>query len=182
MYTELGDVSSLKRALDDRSWKTPLRESRRPGGAGDRPFSRGHLYRILGNVIYRGQISHRGATYPGTHPAIIDDALWDAVQAQLAANRNGEHSASATAPSMLTGLVFDEAGNRFGPTHAKKESRRYRYYVSAAENDPIRIPAQELEDVVVRELAVCLADELWLHDLCDDDAIQMSAIWSMRGG
>ena len=84
--------------------------------------------------------------------------------------------ASATAPSALTGLVFDAAGNRLGPTHAKKGSRRYRYYVSAAENDPIRIPAQELEDVVVRELLACLADELWLHELCDDDAIQRRAI------
>jgi len=176
LYTELGDVASLKRVLDGRGWKTPPRESRRTGGSGDRPFSRGHLYRILSNVIYRGQVSHRGTAYPGEHPAIIEESLWTAVQDQLAANRNGKRAATATDPSMLAGLAFDEAGYRLGPTHAKKGSRRYRYYASTADSDPIRVPAQELENLVIRELVACLADELQLHAMCDDDAAQLRLI------
>jgi hypothetical protein len=157
--------------LDERGWKTPPRESRRPNGGGDRPFSRGHLYRMLGNAIYRGQIMHKGTIYPGEHPAIIDGELWDTTQRQLAANRNGERSPTATAPSLLAGLAFDDAGNRLGPSHAKKGSRRYRYYVSATMDKPLRVPAQELENIVARELAACMADELSLHALCDDDAM-----------
>ena len=176
LYVELGDVTLLKRTLDSRGWKTPPRESRRPGGGGDRPFSRGHLYRILGNPIYRGQISHRGTTYPGEHPAIIDDALWNAAHSQLSANRSGERSASAAVPSLLAGIAYDQSGNRLTPTHAKTGSRRYRYYVSTAGSDPIRVPAQELEDIAIRELAACLSDELSLHALCDDDAVHYRGV------
>ena len=182
LYVELGDVTSLKRTLDERGWRTPPRESRRLNSGGDRPFSRGHLYRMLGNAIYRGQITHKGTIYPGEHPAIIDGELWDATQRQLAANRNGERSPTATAPSMLAGLVFDAAGNRLSPTHAKKGSHRYRYYVSAAVDKPLRIPAQELENIVARELAACMTDELPLHALCDEDAmLYRNILASARG-
>src|SRR5438105_7411930 len=32
---------------------------------GGRPFSRGHLYTLLSNPIYTGQIAHRGELHPG---------------------------------------------------------------------------------------------------------------------
>jgi hypothetical protein len=50
-------------------------------------LSRGALYLILQNRLYRGEITHKGNAYPGEHPAIVDKPLWDDVQAVLAANR-----------------------------------------------------------------------------------------------
>src|SRR5262249_2578431 len=47
-------------------------------GAGE---GRGALYLMLQNRIYRGEITHKGKSYPGEHPAIIDQPLWDEVQA-----------------------------------------------------------------------------------------------------
>jgi hypothetical protein len=32
---------------------------------GGKPFSRGHLYRLLSNPIYTGQMAHKGELYPG---------------------------------------------------------------------------------------------------------------------
>ena len=52
---------------------------------GGNAISRGALYQMLQNRIYRGEIVHKGTAYPGEHEAIIDDALWDAVQKKLAA-------------------------------------------------------------------------------------------------
>ena len=49
-------------------------------------FSRGALYLMLQNRIYRGEIVHKGQSHPGEHPPIIDQPLWDAVQARLADN------------------------------------------------------------------------------------------------
>jgi site-specific DNA recombinase len=37
----------------------------------------------------------------------------------------------AEAPSLLAGLIVDADGSRMTPTHASKEAKRYRYYVSA---------------------------------------------------
>ncbi len=33
----------------------------------------------------------------------------------------------AREPSLLSGLIFDDGGERMTPTHANKKGRRYRY-------------------------------------------------------
>ena len=98
---------------------------------GGRPISRGALYLILQNRIYRGEIVHKDQSYPGEHEATIDPALWDAVQARLAENAV-ERSTGVRVknPGLLAGLLFDSEGHRMTPTHAVKKGRRYRYYVS----------------------------------------------------
>lgn len=60
---------------------------------------------------------------------------------------------------MLTGLLFDETGDRLTPSHANKQGSRYRYYVArrlVEENagDPTgwRLPATEIERVVISAL------------------------------
>ena len=48
----------------------------RPDGTayGGQRLSRGALYLMLQNRIYRGEITHKGNAYPGEHPAIVDQA------------------------------------------------------------------------------------------------------------
>ena len=96
-----------------------------------KPFSRGALYLMLRNRIYRGEIVHKGQPHPGEHKPIIDQPLWDAVQAQLVSNAAERNSGARTRqPSLLAGMLFDGDGNRMTPTHAVKNDTRYRYYVS----------------------------------------------------
>ena len=52
---------------------------------------------------------------------------------QLAAKaRRHRSQVGAAEPSLLAGMLTDGHGNRFIPSHAVKNGRRYRYYVSAA--------------------------------------------------
>src|SRR5207237_339975 len=76
-----------------------------------------------------------------------------------------EQRGRATGPrSPLIGKVFDEAGHRFTPIHAKKAGRRYRYYVSCplvtgtTEQAPggWRIPVSQLENLIATEAATML--------------------------
>ena len=118
--------------------------------SGGMSYSRGSLYSLLQNRIYLGKIQHRDATYAGEHDAIIPQELWDKVQDRLRDNnkvrRNGRNAKS---PSLLVGLLYDDQGNRFTPSHAVKRGKRYRYYVSqaaihhraTAKTGPTRIPA-----------------------------------------
>ena len=88
---------------------------------------------MLQNRIYRGEITHKGNSYPGEHPAIIDQPLWDEVQAVLAKNRvERATGARAKHPSLLGGFVFDATGERLTPTYAIKKGTRYRYYISTS--------------------------------------------------
>ena len=62
---------------------------------------------MLQNRIYRGETTHNGKSYPGEHPAIIDQPLWDEVQAVLAQNRvERATGARAKHPSLLGGFVI----------------------------------------------------------------------------
>ncbi|EWS54645.1 MULTISPECIES: recombinase family protein [unclassified Methylibium] len=160
LYLELGCVSRLKREIDARAWRTPPRATQREGATGDRPFSRGHLYRILSNPVYRGQIVHKGQVFEGHHPAIVDQAVWQAVQDGLASNRQGQRvRRGAKDASLLAGLVFGSSGDRLTPSHAAKGQKRYRYYVGKGGEETLRIPAPELERGVVGCLARFLQDE-----------------------
>jgi site-specific DNA recombinase len=153
LYIEFGSVGELKRELDRRAWVSPPRLKRRIGGG--RPFSRGHLYRLLANEIYIGKITHRGVSYTGQHPALIDAETWQAAQKLLNGNSNGYGARStAVEPSLLTGLVYDDRGIRLTPTHSKKGARRYRYYIH-----PNGTPARELEASVLGGLTAFLRDE-----------------------
>ena len=122
---------------------------------------------MLQNRIYRGEITHKGNAYPGEHPAIVDKALWDEVQAMLAENRVDRATGSdAKQPSLLAGLAFDENGERLTPSHAVKKGTRYRYYVSTSlitgaakdRSKGRRIPAANLESLVITRLRTFLAD------------------------
>jgi hypothetical protein len=110
------------------------------------------------NPIYTGRIAHKGQLYPGQHPALIDDETWTAVRHQLAANA-GHHRGrpKAVEPSLLAGLLVNARGERFTPSHAVKNGRRYRYYVcttpvtKATEEgmQGCRFAARDIEDCVI---------------------------------
>jgi site-specific DNA recombinase len=110
----------------------------------------------------------KGNAYPGEHPAIVDEALWDQVQAVLAENRvDREIGSYAKQPSLLAGLVFDETGERLTPSHAVKKGTRYRYYVSRSlivgsakdHSKGRRIPAGNLESLVLNRLRAFFMDQ-----------------------
>ena len=82
LYLDLGSV----RALRAEAHRQGLRS--KTGNA----FSYGHLYFLLQNPIYFGRIRHKKVSYPGLHPAIIDQATWDAVQQRLSAHRVDRHN------------------------------------------------------------------------------------------
>ena len=130
-YAELGSVRLLKDELEARGIKSKSWTSASGRLIGGKPFSRGALYLMLQNRIYRGEIVHKGQSHPGEHAPIIDQPLWDAVQAQLAGNTAERNSGTRTRqPSLLAGMLFDGDGNRMTPSHAVKKGTRYRYYVS----------------------------------------------------
>ena len=156
-YAELGSVRWLRDELEARSIRSKLRTSAAGGISGGKPFARGALYLMLQNRLYRGEIVHNRQSYPGEHEPIIDQPLWDAVQAQLAGNAAERNDCGKTRhPSLLAGMLFDGDGNRMTPSHAVKKGTRYHYYVSRSlitkdrtdNSAGLRIPAAEIEQLV----------------------------------
>ena len=175
-YLELGSVAHLKRALDAEDIVSKCRTFADGRSVGGKPLSRGAVYQILRNRLYRGEIDYRGEIHKGNHDPIIDAEFWDAVQERLSQQSHRERGVAAKPSpdgSLLTGLIFDDAGNRLTPTYASKRGRRYHYYVSAPltrggkTKDGIRVPAPDLERLVMNAIADRLRDASWVIEaLC----------------
>jgi site-specific DNA recombinase len=160
-YAELGCVSSLQICLEENGIRSKRRVSRTGNVTGGTAFGRGALYELLQNRIYLGEITHKGASYPGQQPAIVQKELWEKVQAQLQANPRKRRGKSHSTPSsLLIGLLYDAEGNQFTPSHTMKKSKRYDYYVSkiTAKSGTskavgrLRLPAKEINRMVLAEL------------------------------
>jgi len=169
-YLELGSVTALAREIG-----TFRAAQENPAGGNDpnaRPhrLSRGQLYYLLSNPIYVGKIRHHDRVHDGEHQGIIDPEQFDAVQARLAEKApQRRHRSNWPDVHLLTGNVFDDTGDRLSPTHAYNHGKRYRYYIShrlktptGDRNEGWRLPAGELERIVLRQATEILLDRSML--------------------
>src|SRR4051812_42893931 len=186
-YVELKSVRDLKAELDAAQIVSKARRAADDSPYGGQRFSRGALYAMLQNRLYRGEITHKGASYPGEHQAIIEEGLFAEVQSTLAANRTERVSRHSRDPSPLTGLLFDADGERLTPSHALKKGVRYRYYVSrhlttGDKTKPrgMRLPALGIETLIRTRIEALLVNPEGLISIlpaeCDRAAIVSSAI------
>jgi DNA invertase Pin-like site-specific DNA recombinase len=160
-YLEVGAIGPLLEELDRVGIKTKPRRYASGQLVGGGRFGKGGLNHLLKNRCYVGEIVHGGQTYTADHAPILDRALFDAVQSRLAANNVEKKRQAGSSPYLLTGLIFDSAGNRMTPSHCRKKGVRYRYYISQAliqrregeAGQVARVPAPEIEALVWKALA-----------------------------
>ncbi len=159
LYDELGCARLVEAEASRRDYRTKVRVHGDDRSTGGLPLRCGHIHFLLRNPVYVGRIRHKAEVYQGIHPPLVELDLWVRVQAKLdlrkAANRRSGSSGSAS----LIGKLSDETGDRLTPSHAKKGTRRYRYYVSSRLlnarskiTDGWRLPAKALEQQVAAKL------------------------------
>jgi site-specific DNA recombinase len=168
-YLELSGTNELVRDLKARNICTKVRTSNDGKTRGGVPFGRGSLTQLLRNRFFVGEIKYRGEILPGEQPAIIDKALFDAVQQQLSAQWSHKTQTRQQADHLLKDLLFDDAKHRMIATHATKAGIRYRYYVSqpglhgeartAQLGSISRVPAPEIEQAINSSLQKHIAGQ-----------------------
>jgi site-specific DNA recombinase len=161
-YLELGGVNALVRDLRERNIRTKSRLLATGVTRGDVLFGRGALFYLLRNRFYVGEVKYKDEILPGEQPAIMDRALFDAVQQKLTDQWTTRSTTRNAGDHLLTGLLFDDAGHRMVPTHATKAGVRYRYYISlphlhgesktASVGSVSRVPAIDIESIIVKLL------------------------------
>jgi site-specific DNA recombinase len=166
-YLELGSVNALLRDLRERDVRTKSRLLSTGATRGGIPFGRGALYYVLSNRFYIGEVKYKDEILPGEQPSIMDRGLFEAVRQKSLAQWSHRTIARNKSDQLLTGLLFDDAGHRMIPTHAKKAGIRYRYYASttvlhgeaktASAGSVSRVPAADVEDAIINSLEAHLA-------------------------
>jgi site-specific DNA recombinase len=166
LYLELGSLNLLIKELRKRGIRTKVQQLKSGRTIGGIPFTRGPLSYLLRNRFFVGEVVYKGEVLPGPQPAILDRALFDAVQAKLAEQHNNHIQTRLGSEAILVGKIYDDRGHRMSPSHSRKKGVRYRYYLSLPlldgrleETGPIsRVPAAEIEHVVAdavrRELGI----------------------------
>jgi site-specific DNA recombinase len=191
LFLKLKNVQRVQTELVRLNLTTKPYATPRGRAVGGLSFARGHLYKILSNPLYIGEIEHKGVPYPGQHPPLINGATWDAVQAQLATNhRENRARTNAKSKSLLAGLIYDDAGNRLVSSHATKNGKRYRYYVTsegtgrsgATPNLPrLWLPAAMIDELVLTKLQSFLTDKAQISTLLRETRCRPAEIGSGLG-
>ena len=82
-YLRLGSLNLLMADLRQQGIVIKVRTLKTGKRVGGIPFTRGPLAYLLRNRFYIGEVAFKGETLKGEQPAILDRALFDAVQAKL---------------------------------------------------------------------------------------------------
>lgn len=165
LYLELQSFGKLVGELDRQKIVTKRRNTKVPRFQGGIPFTYGPLAHFLKNRIYVGETHYAGKWFKGEHPAIVDRPTFDRVQELLKTNTVKRKIKFSKSGALLQGKLFDDKGNRMGPSFSSKNGVRYRFYVSTAmrgrkhaAGSVTRISAPEIESLV----EVALVEKLQL--------------------
>jgi site-specific DNA recombinase len=160
-YLELGSALELARELNEQGHRTKAWTTRKGRRRGGLTLTKSHVYRLLQNRKYIGQVVHKDEVFEGEHEPIITRARWDEVQriftedGKVRGNRT-----RADSPALLQGLIrCGHCNSAMSPTWTKRRGKVYRYYVCSLaskrghETCPVRsIAAGVVEDAVIGEL------------------------------
>lgn len=141
--------------LDKREIVTKRRKTEVKKYQGGIPFTYGPLAYLLKNRIYLGEIHHGGKWFKGEHQPILDRTTFNRVHDQLKSNTVNRPKGQSANGAPLTGKLFDDRGNRMGPSFSRKNGVRYRFYFSTAlrgrkhlAGSVKRVPATEIEQLI----------------------------------
>jgi site-specific DNA recombinase len=180
---EVSKMAAASRGSDPHSEGDGIREARGDTRYASRPMSPGMLCKLLANPLYIGKVRHRRNIHEGEHQALIGTELFLAVQKQLAAGAPVPRGSTARRDvHLLTGMLFDDTGDRMGPRSTTTRGKRYRYYFSnrirrtnGATAETWLIPANQMERLVRNCATDILGDKArlatWIRDHASADHI-----------
>jgi site-specific DNA recombinase len=168
-FRETGSTQQTLREMEWRGWRLKSWTRKTGGLHAGGPFTLTGLRRLLTNVLYTGQIRHKGQTYQGEHEAIVAPEVWQQTQEQIARDKilprgrlRNKHLA------LLNGLLYCECcAAPMAYSYAMKNGRKYPYYVCRraqrngwASCPSKSLPAQAVEQSVLRQVAATGWDQM----------------------
>lgn len=164
-FVETKSAIKTLRELNEEGHCTKKYEKKSGQTFGGDSFQKYYLYRVLTNPIYNGRIKYKENLYPGQQEAIIDDELWQKVQATF---KNPESRKSPTATNhLLKGIISCSCGASMMSCYTQKKRRNYCYYVCRNHQQGIEctfsqrnIAAGEIEQTVIKYMPQILSNPL----------------------
>ncbi len=159
LYLALPGYQAVLDEMERRGWRNKAWTTKTGKLAGGETITKNSLGKLLQHPVYIGKVAVEDELFEGEHVAIIDQALWDAVQAKLTSARNGT-TTKARSEALLAGILHcGQCGCAMGRHHTGKGAKRYSYYVcqtvqkrGATACPGSRIRLATIEDAVVAQV------------------------------
>src|SRR5574344_984742 len=157
----------------------------------DKAWTPNHIYWMLKNHHYIGEVEYKGEVCAGEHAGIIDRAVWDRVHVILDSNtperrKKGERVASI---AMLKGILkCGHCGGAMTPTYGRHNGKTYPYYICskdfkrAVSSCPVkRISAGDIEKLVSDQLAKFLRTPDFARRIAETAELDVKEVMDMFG-
>jgi site-specific DNA recombinase len=161
LYLEGTPVTEIVQRFDKRGWRNKQWTTRDHKLYGGSALRRCHIYKLLGNVLYTGNVRVGDELFPGEHEAIIDQRIFDLAQTKLKQNTwtsGNPHRLKMDA--LLRGMIYCSCcGGGMYSTYSQNRERRYRYYVCYRSQQKVEgycntrsVSAPAVEDAVLESI------------------------------
>jgi len=160
-FAEIGSPLTVADELNKKGMTTKAWMTKNGTFREGKPWNKTHIYRVLYNRTYLGEVIHKDKTYPGEHEAIVTRELWQRAHAVIENNkRHRSQHVRAKAPALLKGIIRCGACDRaMSPVSTGTAHKNYRYYTcgraskTGHSNCPVRsVPAGDIEGAVIQQL------------------------------
>lgn len=163
-YLKTKSLGMAARFLNEKGIRMKCFVTKKGTQKGGAKFNRMTLDNLLRNPVYIGKIRYHEHLYQGEHSAIIDENLFNAVNALLTGNDKGRFRRPNGDENrhhfLLRGLVrCARCGHSMGPNFAYSKGRKFFYYkcLSVTKMDKTAcvvrsVPAGEIERFVLERL------------------------------
>lgn len=120
-----------------------------------------HIYRLLNNRIYLGEVDYKGHLYKGEHDAIISHETWEKTQNLFKSQSAGkDYKGKTQLLAPLKGILrCGHCDSAMVPTYGIKNKKRYSYYYCSADQKRgastclvKSLSAGAIESVVIEQL------------------------------
>ena len=209
LYLKHKSLSEVKQALDQRNVVSRQKTNKSGMRTGGLPFTAGNIRSILSNPVYAGDIRHKQNVYRGNHEPIVERAVWNEVQSDLANQNNIKQNnrTRTNSPALLKGMLYDVLGNRLVAHHVNKKGNKYYYYVTKAERGKekgdgnrnqhltsdtitsegipktaltqIRLPMQKIEKVIQEHLIATFKSKQSLLEMLKQTKIEVHELYAI---
>ena len=129
-----GTLAATLREVQERGFGTKVWTSRGGKQHAGHHFTQSTLRRLLGNVLYKGCICHKGTVYAGEQAALVEGELWEQVNRQLAIRSSNQHGRKHhRQKALLNGVLYcGPCGSPMAVTYTGQAGQRHGYYVCPA--------------------------------------------------
>ena len=162
---EEGSAGKVVKHLDEQGIHRPKYVTKRTKETrGGGKFYKQAVVNILTDKVFIGKIEFKGEVYEGQHEAIVDEALFNRVQAIIAKNRinKGNCKSQGEHVYLLQGLVrCGKCGSMLTPSSATGRGRKRHFYYNCTkkshsnrtECDARYLPAVTAEEFVLEQIS-----------------------------